>query len=102
MWNYFKDLGGVIYYVRCTCEIKSRIAMAIATFSMKNLFTNKLDLNLRKKLFNCYIWSLALHGAENLTLRKVDQKYLGSFEIRCWRRMAIKWIDRVRNEEVLL
>ena len=36
---------------RCTCEIKSRIAMAKAAFNKKkNLFTSKLDLNLRKKL----------------------------------------------------
>jgi len=33
---------------RCTCEIKSRIAMAKATFSKKKiLFTSKFDLNLR-------------------------------------------------------
>jgi hypothetical protein len=36
------------------------------------------------------------------TLRKVDQKYLKSFEMWCWRRMEkISWTDRVRNEEVL-
>jgi hypothetical protein len=36
------------------------------------------------------------------TLRKVDQKYLGSFEMRCWRRLEkISWTDRVKNEEVL-
>jgi hypothetical protein len=35
--------------------------------------------------------------------KKVDQKYLGSFEMWCWRRMEkISWTDRVRNEEVLL
>jgi hypothetical protein len=33
----------------------------------------------------------------------VDQKYLESFEMLCWRRMEkISWADRVRNEEVLL
>jgi len=38
---------------RCTREIKSRIAMAKDAFSKKKtLFTNKLDLNLRKKLIN--------------------------------------------------
>jgi hypothetical protein len=47
---------------------------------------------------NCYIWSIALYGAETLTLRKVDQKYLESFEMWCWRRMKIIWTDRVRNE----
>jgi len=33
----------------------------------------------------------------------MDQKYLQSFEMWCWRRMEkISWTDRVRNEEVLL
>jgi len=50
---------------RFTREIKSRIAMAKAAFSKKKtLFTSKLDLNLRKKLIKCYIWSMALYGAE--------------------------------------
>jgi hypothetical protein len=40
-----------------------------------------------------------LYGAETWTLRKVDQKYLESFEMWCWRRMEkISWTDRVRNE----
>jgi hypothetical protein len=33
------------------------------------------------------------------TFRRVDQKYLGSFEMWCWRRMEkIIWTNRVRNE----
>jgi hypothetical protein len=85
---------------KCTREIKSRIAMAKAAFNKKKIFfTSKLDLNLRKKLVKCYIWSIALYGAETWTLRKVDQKYLESFEMWCWRRMRISWPDRVRHEE---
>jgi hypothetical protein len=62
---------------RCTREIKYRIAMAKAAFNKnKNLFISKLSLNVRKKLVKCYIWSVALYGAETWTLRKVDQKYL--------------------------
>ena len=50
---------------RCTCEIKSRISMAKAAFNKKKtLFASKLDLNLRKKLLKCYIWSMNLYGAE--------------------------------------
>jgi hypothetical protein len=61
-----------------------------------------LDLNLGKKLVTCYIWSIALHGAETWTLRKVDQKNVEMSEMWCWRRMEnISWTDRVRNEEVL-
>jgi hypothetical protein len=53
-------------------------------------------------LVKCYIWSIALYGAETWTLRKVDQKYLESSEMWCWGRMEkISWTDRVRNEEVL-
>jgi hypothetical protein len=60
--------------------------MAKAAFNKKTLFTSKLDLNLRKKLVKCYIWSIALYRAG----------------MWCWRRMEkICWTDRVRNEEVL-
>jgi hypothetical protein len=47
------------------------------------LLTSKSDLNLRTKLVTCYIWSIALCVAETWTLRKVDQKYLESFEMWC-------------------
>ena len=78
--------------------------MAKPAFSKKKtLFISKLDLNLRKKLIKCYIWSMALYGAETWTLRAADQKYLESFEMWCWRWMEnISWTDHVRNEEVLL
>jgi hypothetical protein len=90
-------------YARCTREIESRISMARAAFNKKKtLFTRKLYLNLRNKLVKCYIWSIALCGAETWTLGKVDRKYLESFDMWCWRRMEkISWTDRVRNEEVL-
>ena len=78
--------------------------MVKAAFNKKKtLFTSKLDLNLRKKLVKCYIWSVALYGALTWTLRAADHKYLESFEMWCWRRMEkISWTDHVRNEEVLL
>jgi len=100
----FKYLGRMLTNDgRCTCEIKSRIVMAKAAFSKKKtLFINKLDLNLRKKLIKCYIWSMALYSAETCTLRAADQKYLESFEMWCWRRMEISWTDHVKNEVVLL
>jgi hypothetical protein len=58
---YFSFFGDMITYERYTREIKSRIAMAKAAFNKKEtLFTSKLDLNLRKKQVNCYIWSVFL------------------------------------------
>jgi hypothetical protein len=57
---------------RCT----RAIAMAKAVFSKRILFTSKLDLNLRKKVVYCHIWSIAFYGAETWTLWKIDQKYV--------------------------
>jgi len=61
--------------------------MAKAAFNKKRaLFTGALDLELRKKLMKCYIWSVALCGAETGTLRAGEQKHLESLEMWCWRR----------------
>ena len=62
----FKYLGSVLRNDgKCTCEIQSRIAMVKTAFNKKKThFTRTLDFNLREKLEKCYIWSLALYGAE--------------------------------------
>jgi hypothetical protein len=54
--------------------------MAKAGFNKKRaLCTSTLDLKLRKKLVKCYIWSIALYGAETWTIRAVDRKHLEKF-----------------------
>jgi hypothetical protein len=97
--EYFNYLCSMITNdARYTREIKSRTALAKAAFNKKTLFISKLDLNLRTKLVKYYIWSVALYDSDTLTLRKVDQRYLGSSEMWCWRRMEkINWTDRVRD-----
>ena len=47
----FKYLGSILTnYGRCTCEIKSRIAVEKAAFNKKKtLFTIKLDLNFEEE-----------------------------------------------------
>jgi hypothetical protein len=62
--------------------------MAKAAFNKKRTpFTSTLYLELRKKLVKCYVWSIALYGAETWALRAVDQKHLEISEMWCWRRM---------------
>jgi hypothetical protein len=77
---------------RCACESKFRIAMGKDAFSRKRtLFTSKMGLELRKNLVKCYIWSVALYGAEIGTVWGVDQKELESVEMSCWRRLKISY-----------
>ena len=101
-FNYLRSM--VMNDAIWTREIKSRTATAKAAFIEKRaLFTNKLELNLKKKLPNCEICSIASYGAETWKLRKVDHKYIDSFEVLCWRKMEnISWTDHVRNEEMSL
>jgi len=44
------------------------------------------------------MWSIALYGDETWTLWKVEQKYLESFEMWCWRRKEISWSNHMRNK----
>ena len=83
--EYFSCLGGIIANdARCLRKIKSRVATAKAAFRKNRAhFTSKLDLNLRNKPANFYIWSIAMCGAETWTLGKAYQKYVGSFEMWC-------------------
>jgi hypothetical protein len=85
----FKYLGSILTNDGSyTYEFKSRIAVAKAAFNNKwALFTSKMDLEMKKKLVKCYIWSIAIYGAGTWTLWSVDQKHLESFEMWCWRRM---------------
>jgi hypothetical protein len=70
---------------RWTREIKSGIALAKTTFyKKKTLLTSQLDLNVRHKLLqleHSFVWCW------NWTRRSVDQKYLESVQMWCWRRM---------------
>ena len=71
---------------RCTCEIKSRIAVAKAAFNMKkNLFASKLDLNLRKKLVKYYVWSMLKLGRSGQQIRNA-WKVLNCGAGEGWRR----------------
>ena len=88
-------------YARCTQEIKSRLPYK-CSFQQKDSFHRQTGIKFRKEKSKGYILSIAMYGAAIWTLRKVDQKYLKSFEMWCWRRMKkVIWTDHVRNEEVL-
>jgi len=50
--------------------------MATAAFNkQKAVFTSTLDLEWRKKVVKCCIWSIALYGAETWTLWGVPGKF---------------------------
>jgi len=101
--EYFNYFGIVITNcARSTRDSKCRIAtVKVACNKKDDSFQHQIGLKLKKRLVQWYIWNTALYGAGTLTLRKVYQKYMGSFEMWCCRRVEkISWPDHVRNEVV--
>ena len=47
-------------------------------------FHHQTGLKCKEETSNSHFWSTALYGAKMWTL-KVDQKYMESFEMWCWR-----------------
>jgi hypothetical protein len=45
-------------------------------------------------------WSTVLYSAETWGLKKINWKYMGSFEMWCWG-MKISWSNHERNEDAL-
>jgi hypothetical protein len=75
-------------------------------FVFKHTKIHEEELNFSKTFFSrrpvllkYHIWSIVLYGAGKWTVPKVDQMYLETFEMWCWRRMEkIILTDRVKSE----
>ena len=85
-------------------EIKRRIEIARGAFeNMSKVLTNRsININTRKRLLKCYVWSTLLYGAETWTLTKSTMKKIEAFEMWCYRRMMrISYTEHKTNDEVL-
>jgi hypothetical protein len=92
--EYFKYLANMTTDdAICTHEINCRIAIAKAAFNKITLFTSKLNLILRDKLIQCYIWNIAFmvlkHGHFRHTWKISD--------MWCWKMEKISLTDCIRN-----
>jgi len=53
-----------------------------------------MNLELKKRIRKCLVWSVALYVAETWTLTQTDRR-LEAFEMWIWRRMKnISWLDK--------
>ena len=77
----FKYLGcNVSGNLNCCQEVKQRTAIAKEAFNRnRNIFSGFFKNLPRKTLVKSFVWSVALCGAENWTLRRNEQKRLEAF-----------------------
>ena len=64
--SQFKYLGSLMSEDGyCTKEIRSRIEMGKKVFmKKKKLFSGKMNMELKKRIMKCLVWSVALYAAE--------------------------------------
>ena len=82
--SQFRYLGSLISDDRYCTEIPSRIETAKKVFMKRNkLFTSKMNLELKKRITKCLVWSVALYAAKRWTLPQTYRR-LEAFEIWIW------------------
>jgi len=110
----FKYLGSLVSEDGyCEKELHSRIALGKKIFMDKNrakmifmdkkrLFTGKLNLELKKQIIKCLVWSVELYAVETWTLMQTNRSKLDAFEMWIWRSMdKISWVNKKTSEEIL-
>ena len=45
------------------------------------LFTGKMNLELKRRITKCLVWSVAVYAAETWTLTKADRRKFEAFEM---------------------
>ena len=102
--NDFKYLGAYISdNARCEKEIKTRLAMALASMVKYNKIwrNKKITVNTKVRLLKAVITSIALYGCQSWTLSKEMEKRIESFEFKCYRHMLqIPYTAHVANESI--
>jgi len=60
--------------------------------------TSKMNLQLKKTIIRCLVWSVALYAAETWTWTQTYRRRLEAFGMWIWRRMEISWLDKVTSK----
>ncbi|KAJ4431524.1 hypothetical protein ANN_20122 [Periplaneta americana] len=69
------ERGKASLYMSCCQEVKRRIAMVKEAFNRKrSIFCGFLEKELRKRLVKCFVWCVALYGAETWTYDEVKRR----------------------------
>jgi hypothetical protein len=84
-------------------EIRMRTGTAEEAFwKMKELMRRDLNIEVKKKLIQCYIFPLLTYGCETWTMNRKIMKKITAFELWCYRRiLRISWMDKITNNVVL-
>ena len=96
----YRYLESMIYEdMRSIGDVKGRIGMGKTAFlKCKELFRRDININLKKRMLDCYVKSVMSYGCESWTYSKTIQNKIDAFQLWCYRRMLkIRYTDHVTN-----
>ena len=100
-WRNCKLLGSLLDTDK---DITRRKSLAIASINnLKYIFYNqKLNINIKTRVFNCYVSSVFLYNSELWTLTKSKEKCIDSFHRRIIKTacLNIKWPKKISNDKL--
>ena len=72
-----------------------------AFWKCKELFRRDININLKKRMLDCYVKSVMSYGCESWTYSKTIQNKIDALQLWCYRRMLkIRYTDHVTNTRV--
>ena len=88
----------------CSHEIKRRLLLGRK--AMTNLYSilriRDITLPTKIHLVKAMVFPVANHGCESWIIKKTEHQSIGSFELRCWRRLLrVLWTARRSNQSIL-
>ena len=88
--------------MRSIGDVTRRIGMGKTAFWKCNgLFRRDINIDLKKRMLDCYVKSAMSYGCETWTYSKIVQNKIDAFQLWCYRRMLkIRYIDEVTNTRV--
>ena len=103
--NTFPYFGSLITEDgECTTEFRLRLnrRQAIGASLQKIWKSHSIPISRKMRLMKVLVWSVAMHGCENWTLRKNEETRLEAFEMKGLRKiLRVSWTAKKINELVL-
>ena len=88
----------------CSHEIKRRLLLGRKAMTNLDSILRIRDITLPTKihLVKAMVFPVVNHGCESWIIKKTEHQSIGSFELRCWRRLLrVLWTARRSNQLIL-
>ena len=89
---------------KCSHEIERRLFLGRKAMTNLDSILKSRDVTLPTKvhLVKAMVFPVVMYGCESWTVKKVERRRIGAFELWCWRRLLrVPWTARRSNQSIL-